>query len=126
MDITLLDVIRGKATMDQLKPGASVCHEMDLLTPKEVAALRSCSVKTVYDKLKQKRGGEPLLSGPPGEPKRAFGWSVLRLMGQMNPPQVTEAVPEKKSVAPRRPPSKPSASPLMGYRFLRVEQGDVK
>jgi hypothetical protein len=100
MACTLLDVIRGKATMDELAPDASYCHEMDLLTPEEVAKIRACSVKSVYEWLKPRSGGKPRLFGPPGEPKRVYGRSLLQLMGESNPPSMPETLLAAKPVAP--------------------------
>ena len=99
MAITLLDVIRGKATMDELAPDASYCHWKDRLTPEEVAEIRGCSVKSVYERLKPGPGRKPCLFGPPGKPIRVFGWSVIQFMGESNPPSMPETLLAAKPVA---------------------------
>jgi hypothetical protein len=124
MAITLLDVIRGNATKDDLAPDAPYCHEKDLLTPKEAAQIRQCKVKTVYSWLKPVDGRKACLFGLLDEPIRVFGWSLIRLMQGTNPPAVEQVTEQKASLPRKRHPSRGPASPLTGYQFLREKQGD--
>lgn len=100
-EITVLDVLRGLAPREQLRPDAPPCLPRDMLDPDEVAALRRCRPKTVYDWRSKGR-----LHGPEGRPVMFYGWSVLQLLGPTNAPE------EPKEIAPKEPtpiPTKPSA-----------------
>lgn len=118
MKPTLLQVLRGEVTRDQLEPDSPPCHETDMLTSLEVAKLRVCSDNTVHN---ARRKG--LLRGTPAEPYRFFGWSVLQFIGWL-PPEP----PVEKPTTPVPPPPRPRPSPrpsepiraVQGLRHLRL------
>jgi len=113
---TQLQALRGEITVEQLAPDSPPCLPRDLLTSEEVATLRRCSKSKVY---RPRRRGT--LEGTPDEPYQFFGWSVLRVMGWVDPPtHAVEPVPARKPLPVRRvtPPRRSEA--VQGLRHLRI------
>lgn len=95
--ITLLDVLRGECTKDQLSLDAAYCHPLDIVTVEEVMALRRCKKSHVYW-LREKG----ILKGPAGSPIVFYGSSVLALLSPATPPNKPQ-----KSETPAQPPIQP-------------------